>query len=320
MKRPAISIIVPVYNTEKFLRECLDSIRGQSFRDFEVICVNDGSTDGSLDILKDFADRDERFKIVTQKNQGVNSARSVGYEKARGEYVAWVDSDDYIEKNMYDKMYSLAIKNKCDVVVCNYAFYPKKISNKEKWYRPYLGQLDWRFVSHNTVQWNKIVKKSLLDKLNIMEMFDKFGEGCYSIVLMSANKVLTIDDELYNYRVGHESLSNNHGDVNWYIKTVDRARNKYEYIKDNNYSKEWQDFFFFVYLRYNLILVIVAALNGNKSTYNHARSIVKSGKLFSKKNAEYLSDSFSRVKLFVLKNIVMKNFYLAHVVCMGVMR
>ena len=97
-----ISIIVPVYNVEKYLERCLDSILSQTFSDFELILVNDGSTDHSLEICRSYAEKDERILLIDQENRGLSAARNAGIAVAKGEYLGFVDSDDYIAQNMYE--------------------------------------------------------------------------------------------------------------------------------------------------------------------------------------------------------------------------
>lgn len=105
-KKPKISVIVPVYNTEKYLDECLNSVENQTLKDIEIICVNDGSTDKSLEILNNHAGKDSRIKVISQENGGVSSARNAGIESSSGSYILFIDSDDFIEtylcKNVYD--------------------------------------------------------------------------------------------------------------------------------------------------------------------------------------------------------------------------
>lgn len=114
---PKISVILPVYNVAPFLRECLDSVLGQTFQDTEIICVNDGSTDGSLQILKEYAAKEPRLILWDQPNRGAAAARNAGLRLARGTYVAVLDSDDVYEPQMLQEMYSVAVKNDGDMVV-----------------------------------------------------------------------------------------------------------------------------------------------------------------------------------------------------------
>ena len=107
MNIPKISVIVPVYNVEKYLSECLDSIINQTLKDIEVICVNDGSTDSSLSILQDYASKDDRIKIIDKKNEGLGYTRKVGLDNAIGDYILFCDSDDkYISDDVFEKLYN----------------------------------------------------------------------------------------------------------------------------------------------------------------------------------------------------------------------
>ena len=115
-----LSIIVPVYNMEEFLPKCLDSIIAQTMRKWELICVNDGSTDGSQCLLEEYADRDSRIRVVHKENGGLVSARKAGVAEARGKYVGFVDPDDWIEKQMYEKLYGFAVENDVELVSSDY--------------------------------------------------------------------------------------------------------------------------------------------------------------------------------------------------------
>lgn len=114
---PRISVILPVYNVATFLRECLDSILAQTFKETEIICVNDGSTDESLQILKEYAGKEPRMVLLDQQNQGAAVARNAGLHVARGTYIAILDSDDVYEPEMFEEMYFVAVRNNCDMVV-----------------------------------------------------------------------------------------------------------------------------------------------------------------------------------------------------------
>lgn len=114
-----ISVIVPVYKAEKYLERCVNSILNQTYRDLELILVDDGSPDGSPELCDRFAQQDSRVRVIHKENGGVSTARNAGLEAARGEYIAFVDSDDWIEPYMYETMLSAAQKHNCDVVMCD---------------------------------------------------------------------------------------------------------------------------------------------------------------------------------------------------------
>lgn len=119
MEAVKVSIIVPIYNTKDYLEKCLYSVRVQSYRNIEVIMVDDGSTDGSADVCQQICMKDSRFHYYYQKNQGVSSARNYGIELAKGDLIAFVDSDDWIEADMYEKMVDLMLNNESDMVMCD---------------------------------------------------------------------------------------------------------------------------------------------------------------------------------------------------------
>ena len=115
-----ISVIVPVYNSGLYLRDCLNSIRAQTYQDLEIICVNDGSTDNSEEILADIAQNDSRIKVLTQENAGVSAARNAGLDAATGDYITFVDSDDALEPDMYEILLNLIEKHQADIAHCGY--------------------------------------------------------------------------------------------------------------------------------------------------------------------------------------------------------
>lgn len=119
-----ISVIIPVYNVEDYLTECLDSVINQTFDDIEIICVDDGSTDNSSEILKKYEENDKRLRIITQENKGLSGARNTGLENANGKYIYFLDSDDYIEQNTLKEIYEISEKNNLDMlffkIICFY--------------------------------------------------------------------------------------------------------------------------------------------------------------------------------------------------------
>ncbi|MBO7244902.1 MAG: glycosyltransferase [Alphaproteobacteria bacterium] len=167
---PKISIIVPVYNVEQYLPKCLDSLINQTLKDIEIICVNDGSTDGSLSVLKDYAQKDKRIRIIDKENSGPGACRNMGIEKATGEFIQFVDSDDWIEPETCEVCYQKAKEHNVDMVSFNALFHKKEKSNPYIYYNINEEKIiTWQdisrvlFQSHFNV-WHYIFKKSLLDK------------------------------------------------------------------------------------------------------------------------------------------------------------
>lgn len=117
---PKVSIVVPVYNVEKYLRECLDSLLAQKLKDIEIIVVNDGSTDSSADIAAEYAARDSRVRLISKENEGYGKTMNRGFSEARGEYVGIVESDDFADPRMFKDMYKFAKKHDLDLVKANY--------------------------------------------------------------------------------------------------------------------------------------------------------------------------------------------------------
>ena len=119
MNNPEVSVIIPVYNCKEYLSDCLNSLQKQTFKNIEIIIVNDGSTDGSKDIILDYAAGDNRIKYFEQVNSGVSASRNKGFEISSGEYIIFVDSDDWVSPDYIEKLYNALIKEGCDISVCS---------------------------------------------------------------------------------------------------------------------------------------------------------------------------------------------------------
>lgn len=126
MNTPKVSIVIPVYNVERYLRQCLDSVISQTLKDIEIICVNDGSTDSSLSILEEYAKRDERVCIIDKPNGGYGHSMNKGFDQAKGEYIGIIESDDYADPDMFEKLYACAKEHNLDVVKSGFYFYYSK--------------------------------------------------------------------------------------------------------------------------------------------------------------------------------------------------
>ena len=191
-----VSIIIPIYNSERYLNDCLRSVTNQSLQDIEIICINDGSTDNSLAILEDFSKADKRIKIINQENKGASAARNVGLRAARGEYVAFVDSDDTVECMAYEVAYNKIFAEQADVLMFGETF----ISCKDMVIQDGFLMLNER---GSMMPWNKLYKRDFLthNNFNFFEEAKCYNDECFnSIVLPKAKKLVTISDKFYHYK------------------------------------------------------------------------------------------------------------------------
>lgn len=194
-----ISVIVPVYNVKEFVEKCLDSLVWQSYKNLEIIVVDDGSTDGSGKICDEFAKKEKNVKVFHRKNGGLSDARNFGIKKASGEIIAFVDSDDFVDEEYIGVMYGKMVQKDVDVVVCGYNFVkPKKdvLSGKNA-----AIKLLTEHENIDIVAWNKLYRKSLFADNEIWFPKGKKHEDTLTTykVLSKARKVVYLDEVLYLY-------------------------------------------------------------------------------------------------------------------------
>jgi glycosyltransferase involved in cell wall biosynthesis len=168
-----LSIIVPVYNAEKFLDKCLESLKNQTIKDIEIILVNDGSTDNSLEICNKYAQNDSRIKVLTQKNSGQSKARNVGIDNSNGEYIAFTDSDDWVDLDYYEKLVESCEKHDAEIACASIIRERKNTRKYRVKYTETLDvtdeqeKIDVARVPNMCYVFNKVYKKSLLERLNL---------------------------------------------------------------------------------------------------------------------------------------------------------
>lgn len=221
----AVTVIIPVCNTESYLRCCLDSVRGQTLRHFECLCVDDGSTDGSRDILQEFAVADSRFRLLTNRGKTAGGARNTGLDEARGEYVICLDSDDFFEPDLLQSLYERAMANDLDLAVCCADSY----LDEDGWYDVAVGvvQADlWRrmqgrafcpredmpqcmFQLVSASPWNKLWKTSFVREHGLRyQSLHNSNDTFFSYMgLMQARRVALVDKVLVHWRVRRHSLT-----------------------------------------------------------------------------------------------------------------
>lgn len=226
-----VSIIVPVYNAEKYLRECLDSIANQTLTEIQVLMIDDGSTDRSASICKEYAQKDPRFEYYYKKNGGTATARNVGLKNAKGEYIGFVDSDDYIESNMYHLMYDGAKQHNSDILFAvmhglgDYSDLELGFYDKDRILRSIYPGILPHIVStgtFRTVDWGncaRLFKRSIISENNI-HMYEG-SRRCEDFAFcvectLHADSYLVIDEgELYHYRPNENSKSRSYTKNMW---------------------------------------------------------------------------------------------------------
>ena len=236
MKKVTISCIVPVYNVETYISECIESIIKQSYPNLEIILVDDGATDMSGVICDKYAAKDKRIKVVHKQNGGLVSARKVGFDIAKGEYIIIVDGDDYILPDMCDKMLQEALLYDADMVDCCYIRNDKNIINKKNVYHEVIDLrehddtknlvMDWMHSDSEcklkSVIWGKLYKAELIKKsYRVVPNEYSFGEDWINFLslLKLVKKILIIPDAYYIYRVRPTSLSHEKNQLNYIRKS-----------------------------------------------------------------------------------------------------
>lgn len=221
MRTPLISVIIPVYNVEKYLRRCLDSVIAQTYQNLEIICVDDGSVDESGKICDQYAVRDARIKVIHQENQGLSAARNKGLDAAEGEYIAFVDSDDYILEDMYKKMLDMLLNYNVDLCVCQwqYEFSDGRQVVKKKNIDPTIygrkTSLEFaRFLYRSNYEngvvvaaWNKLYRRALLDTIHFEGRIHE--DDAFNGRIMAKNiSVYVMEEQFYVYAQNGDSLTN----------------------------------------------------------------------------------------------------------------
>lgn len=256
-----VSVIVPVYNVQAYLRQCLDSVVHQTLREIEIILVDDGSTDGSGQICDEYKSQHPQVTVIHQKNQGLAAARQAGLDVAQGEYIGFVDSDDWLELNMYEKMYSTARDNNADIVFCNV------YRNEDKKEDPYMasgyydrtrieGEIFPRLLAGFSEEgeditlrwcnWLRLYKKVLIDENHIA--FDKRFRRCqdlpftFECTIHAQSFYYLGNDYLYHNRMNYESLSKGYTKNMWglikplvmYLQNVVDEYTEYDFHEQMN--------------------------------------------------------------------------------------
>lgn len=259
-----ISVIVPVFNEEEYVAQCLDSVINQSFKDIEIICVDDGSSDGSLDILRDYEEKDYRIRIITQENQGLSASRNVALDQSTGDYVFFIDSDDYLELTALEELYRISVFENVDFTISKLLNFEEKTGDIIT--TPYYEMTSLKKAVGNKIFNYDDVKDILFEmcvtapgklfKRSFIEGFE-FEEGLlfednlfFIKCMLNANRVCFYDKYLYNRRLHSSSITksycNQFSDVIIIYDKIEnelKAHGVYEELKVSMFNRKCRNFF-----------------------------------------------------------------------------
>lgn len=333
-----ISIIVPVYNVEKYLRKCLNSIITQTYENLEIICIDDGSPDNSIDILNEFIKKDKRIKIIRQKNQGLSGARNTGISNATGKYIMFIDSDDWIEQNMVELMAKKMIGKNLDLVICGTYddYFDRKceinnLSEIKKYLQENINGISYfKIVSQKTnlftaIACNKLYRLDLIKNKKIFFPEKKLYEDLFFTFryLINSRYVDIVENPLYHYVRRKTSITNilNSKDLDDVLFTLRSLKNfleeeeQYELLN----SLEFKEYMFIWISRAILFKIIFLENKYNKKIVNKIIEKLKNDKNYKeycqyilKNSANKKNKLFIRILYFnsnLLKLLLKINYY-----------
>lgn len=320
MNKCKLSIIVPVYGVEKYIDKCLNSLVKQSLKEIEVIVVNDGTKDNSQKIIDKYVKKyPDKIKSYIKENGGQGSARNYGLKKATGEYIGYVDSDDFVEKDMYKKLYNKAKENNYDIVVCGNYNVSEDYQNKniDTFINNYNTDLEKIFFGKMAV-WNKIYKRDILIK-NKLEFKEKvwYEDLAFTLkAIMNSNTFAFIDEPLYDYLIREGSTMNN-SNVQRNLEILDAFNDILSYIKHNK-KEEYFSKIEFLAIDHIYISAIVRVLKADADDKVKRETINKLIDYMNKKFPNYKNNKYintlSKNRKIIYKLINIKMYGLINLI------
>ena len=320
MNECKLSIIVPVYGVEKYIDKCLNSLVKQSLKEIEIIVVNDGTKDNSQKIIDKYVKKyPDKIKSYIKENGGQGSARNYGLKKATGEYIGYVDSDDFVEKDMYKKLYNKAKENNYDIVVCGNYNVSEDYQNKniDAFINNYNTDLENIFFGKMAV-WNKIYKRDILIK-NKLEFKEKvwYEDLAFTLkAIMNSNTFAFIDEPLYDYLIREGSTMNN-SNVQRNLEILDAFNDILSYIQHNK-KEEYFSKIEFLAIDHIYISAIVRVLKAEADDKVKRETINKLIDYMNKKFPNYKNNKYintlSKNRKIIYKLINMKMYKLVDLI------
>ena len=311
-KDPLISVIVPVYKVEEYLDRCVESIVNQTYKNLEIILVDDGSPDNCPKMCDKWAKKDKRIKVIHKKNGGVSSARNVGLENSNGEWISFVYSDDWLDKEFVSKMLETALREKTKYICCSY----KRVYNEKS----EVINNDGTIINYNNEEYlekllnvqngygfchMKLIEKNVIKDIRFNEELVVGEDALFNVELCNNIKKATIlNMALYNYFFNSDSVVRKY-DKNYVNKYYDSMKYMFEYI-NNNYKDKDLITNVYNYISYHVMLICVNYCYHpeNKNKYKSLKDVCNI-KLFKEaiKKSNYNDLSLTRkITLFTIKN------------------
>lgn len=276
MEKDLISIVIPVYNVEKYLPRCVESILNQTYENWEAVFVNDGSKDNSLGILREYQNEDKRIKIIDKKNEGSGIARNTGMEQSKGEYLAFLDSDDWYEKDFLEKLYNNLKENNSDVSMCNPRMTYDDIQKNKNINVYHFGSIELNKnpekilgILAMPVIWNKLYKKEIIVKNDIQFPNYSFCEDVEFLykVFLYVKRVSKVEEYLYNYyqRDNSETKKIKEQSIEQVYKVIENIEN---YIKKNFIDRLEIFYQYKIQFIYSVSQILLLRINNDKKLKN----------------------------------------------------
>ena len=279
-----VSVIIPVYNVENYLRKCLNSLVNQTLKDIEIIVVNDGTLDNSQEIIDEYVKKyPKKVVSIIQENGGQGAARNTGLLHAKGEYIGYVDSDDYVEENMYEELYKKAKEEDSDIVICGNNVVKENYECLSK------EDVDKEFLLGKMAVWNKIYKKNIIVDNKIQFRSKVWYEDLdFTMkVYFSSKKISYVDKPLYNYLLREGSTMNNNN-IKRNLELIEAFDSLIDYCKDKKIYNKVKDEIEFLCIYHMYIFAITRVLNTNNN-YKAKIAIIN-------KFRDYINSNFPNFK------------------------
>ena len=309
-----ITIIVPIYNVEKYLREALDSVVNQTYKNIEVLLIDDGSTDNSSKIAEEYTKKDNRFILIHQENKGLSGARNTGLENATGKYIMFLDSDDFFEPTSCEDLYNCIEKTGADYAIGNYTNtnedgkkWSKPVFDKEKYSAFKLSIKDYThsFYIMNSGVWNKIFRKTFLDKLKIRFVEKLPAEDAIftTYCFIHSEKVFYTPENVYNYRLrDSNSISTNCSKS--YFLGINKA---YRIIYDNFRTSNNLEYYRYYYAK-SMNYILYRFIDTDLLTNEERVEVLEKMKWFYMLNVDLKIPTIIKSVQYIIESIVNKDY------------